>query len=142
MDKWMYRALIALAVLGLAVSIYMTIYKVLNADAMCLGSGDCSTVNASPYSEVYGFPVGGIGVIGYAAMLAVLYLEKRNAFFKENAPLALFGMALTGFLFTLWLIYVELAILRAICPFCLVSQIAMTIIFILALARLIRNPES
>ncbi len=142
MDKRMYRALVALATLGLVVSIYMTIYKVLDADAMCLGSGDCSTVNASPYSEVYGFPVGGIGVIGYAAILAALYLENRGPFFKENAPLALFGMALTGFLFTLWLVYVEFAILRALCPFCLTSQIAMTLIFILALARLIRTPES
>jgi uncharacterized membrane protein len=142
MDKWMYRARVALAILGLAVAIYMTIYKVLNADAMCLGSGDCSTVNASPYSEVYGIPVGAIGAIGYAAILATLYFEKRNRFFKENGALMLFGMALTGFLFTLWLIYVEIAILKAICPFCLTSQIAMTIIFILVVLRLIKNPES
>jgi uncharacterized membrane protein len=142
MDKWLYRALVALAYLGLAVAIYMTIYKVLNADAMCLGSGDCSTVNASSYSEVYGFPVGGIGAIGYAAILATLYLEKRSRFFRENGALLLFGMALTGFLFTLWLVYVEFAILKALCPFCLTSQIAMTIIFILVVIRLIKNPVS
>ena len=142
MDKWLYRALVALAILGLAVSIYMTIYKILSADAMCLGSGDCSTVNASPYSEIKGFPVGGIGVLGYAAILATLFLEKRNKFFRENGALMLFGMALTGFIFTLWLVYVEFAILHAICPFCLTSQIAMTIIFTLVVVRLFKNPES
>ena len=43
---------------------------------MCLGSGDCSTVNSSRYSEVNGIPVAIIGVLGYLAILAVHYLEK------------------------------------------------------------------
>ena len=54
----------------------------------------------------------------------------------------IFGMALTGFLFTVWLIYVEVAILKALCPFCVTSQTAMTIIFIIAVIRLIRQPQS
>ena len=67
MDKWLYRISGVLALIGLAVSIYMTIYKVTANDAMCLGSGDCSTVNASRYSEVYGIPVATIGIAGYFA---------------------------------------------------------------------------
>jgi uncharacterized membrane protein len=142
MDKWLYRALVALAIIGLAVSIYMTVYKITSNNAMCLGSGDCSTVNASRYSEVNGFPVASIGMLGYLAILVTLYFEKRNRFFQENGALALFGMALTGFLFTLWLIYVEIALLKALCPFCLTSQAAMTLIFILAVVRLIKTPQS
>jgi len=142
MDKWLYRASLALVVLGLAVSIYMTIYKVLNADAMCLGSGDCSTVNASRYSEVNGIPVALIGVIGYLALLGTLYFEKQNQFFEKNGPLMIFGMALTGFLFTVWLVYVEAVLLKAFCPFCLTSQAAMTIIFIIAVTRLVKQTQS
>ena len=142
MDKWLYRISVALAVLGLLVSIYMTIYKVTSNNSMCLGSGDCSTVNASKYSEVNGIPVAVIGVLGYAAILAVHYFENRNRFFKQNGTLIIFGMALTGFLFTLWLIYVEVAILKALCPFCVTSQTAMTLIFIIAVIRLIRQPQS
>ena len=142
MDKWLYRASVALVVLGLLVSIYMTIYKVTSNNAMCLGSGDCSTVNASSYSEVYGIPVAVFGVLGYAAILMVLYFENRNRFFKQNSTLMIFGMALTGFLFTLWLIYVEVVLLKALCPFCVTSQTVMTIIFIIAVMRLIRQPQS
>jgi uncharacterized membrane protein len=142
MDKWLYRASVALVVLGLAVSIYMTIYKVLNADAMCLGSGDCSTVNASRYSEVNGIPVALIGILGYLAILATHFFENRNRFFKQNSALMIFGMALTGFIFTVWLVYVEIAILKAFCPFCVTSQTAMTIIFMIAVIRLIRQPQS
>jgi uncharacterized membrane protein len=142
MDKWLYRASVALVIVGLLVSIYMTIFKIFKADAMCLGSGDCSTVNASRYSEVNGIPVAVFGVIGYLAILAVHFFENRNRFFKQNGPLMIFGMALTGFLFTVWLVYVEVAILKAFCPFCVTSQIAMTLIFIIAVIRLIRQPQS
>ena len=142
MDKWLYRVSAAFVVLGLAVSIYMTIYKVTSNNAMCLGSGDCSTVNASKYSEVYGIPVAVFGVLGYAAILATLYFENRNSFFKQNSTLMIFGMALTGFIFTVWLIYVEVVLLKALCPFCVTSQTAMTIIFIIAVMRLIRQPQS
>jgi uncharacterized membrane protein len=142
MDKWLYRASVALSVLGLLVSIYMTVYKVTSNNAMCLGSGDCSTVNASKYAEVNGIPVAVIGVFGYAAILAVHYFEKRNQFFKQNGTLLIFGLSLTGFIFTIWLIYVEVALLKALCPFCVTSQVSMTLIFIIAVIRLIRQPQS
>ena len=141
MDKWLYRASLALVIVGLLVSIYMTVYKVTGNDGMCLGSGDCSTVNASRFSEVNGIPVAVVGVIGYLAILGVLVFETRNKFIRQNATLAIFGMSLTGFLFTLWLIYVEIALLKALCPFCVTSQVAMTFIFIIAVIRLIRNPQ-
>jgi uncharacterized membrane protein len=142
MDKWLVRISVALAILGLAVSIYMTVYKVTSNNAMCLGSGDCSTVNSSRYAEVNGIPVAVFGVIGYLAILVVHYFENLNRFFKQNSTLMIFGMALTGFLFTVWLIYVEIALLKALCPFCVTSQIAMTIIFIIAVMRLIRQPQA
>lgn len=140
MDKWLYRASAALAVVGLLVSIYMTIYKITDNDAMCLGSGECAAVNASRFSEVNGVPVAAIGVVGYAAILAVHALEKRIRFFERNGTLFIFGMGLTGFLFNVWLIYVEIALIKAFCPFCVASQIAMTLIFIIAVIRLYRQP--
>ncbi len=141
MDKWLYRASIALVVIGLLVSVYMTVYKLTENNAMCLGSGDCSTVNASKYSEIYGIPVGLVGVVGYAAILILHLLENRNDFMRRNAILFIFGLALTGFLFTVYLIYVEFAILKALCPFCLASQIAMTLIFIISVIRFIQQPQ-
>ncbi len=57
MDKWLYRVSIALAVLGVLVSVYMTIFKLTENPNMCLGNGGCSTVNSSRYAEIYGIPV-------------------------------------------------------------------------------------
>jgi uncharacterized membrane protein len=138
----MHRILIVLAGLGLLDSIYMTIYKFTNNTAMCLGSGDCSTVNASRYSEVNGIPVALIGVFGYLAILALLLYEKQaRGFIRENNLLFQFGLALTGFLFTIWLIYIEAVLIKAFCPFCIASQTIMTLIFILSTIRLIRQPQ-
>ena len=140
MDKRLKQVIVAITVLGLLVSIYMTIYKVTNNDSMCLGLGGCSIVNASGYSEVYGIPVAAVGVLGYLSILAALYLEGRPGFFQSNGSMILFGLTLTGFLFTVWLIFVEVALLKAYCPFCITSQVAMTLIFILTVIRVIKQP--
>ncbi len=142
MDKKLYWASVALAIIGALIATYMTIYKWTDNNTMCLGSGDCATVNESAYSEIFGIPVALVGVGGYLAILAVLLLEKygKNKFFKENSLLAVFGLGVGGFGFTLYLVYVEAFILKAWCPFCVASQITMTILFIITIVRLVRQP--
>jgi uncharacterized membrane protein len=107
---------------------------------MCIGSHGCSVVNSSRYAEVNGIPVAVLGVVGYAAILAVLLLERRPGFFRQNGTLLFFGLSLTGFLFTLYLIFVEVALIKAYCPFCITSQAAMTLIFIISVIRLVKQP--
>ena len=140
MNKWLYRISIALTLLGLVVAIYMTIFKLTDNDKMCIGNGGCSKVNSSIYAEVYGIPVALFGVGGYAVIAALLFMEDRNQFLEQNGTMIVFGLALIGFLFTLYLIYVELALIHALCPFCVTSQITMTILFILSIIRLARQP--
>jgi uncharacterized membrane protein len=97
-------------------------------------------VNASRYSEVYNIPVAVIGVAGYAAILGVLLLERKAGFLQQNGSMVFFGLSLTGFLFTLYLIFVEVALIKAYCPFCITSQVAMTLIFFLSVIRVVRQP--
>ena len=139
MDKRLRQVTIALAIIGLLVSIYMTIYKVTSNEAMCIGSTGCSEVNASRYSEINGIPVAVLGVIGYATILALLFLDNRLSFFQEYGSMIFFGVSLMGFLFTLYLIYLEVALIKAYCPFCLASQAVMIIIFIISVIRLVRQ---
>ncbi|MGZ9224873.1 MAG: vitamin K epoxide reductase family protein [Anaerolineales bacterium] len=143
MDRRLSRieiTLIVLAIIGLLVSVYMTIYKITSNDNMCIGSKDCSVVNASRYSELYGIPVAVFGVLGYTGILAVLLLARNPGFFEQNGTMLLFGLSLTGFLFTLYLIFLEIALIKAYCPFCIASQATMTIIFILSVVRVVRQP--
>ncbi|RPJ21886.1 MAG: vitamin K epoxide reductase family protein [Chloroflexi bacterium] len=140
MEKRLSQLAIALTVIGLLVAVYMTIYSITSNDNMCIGSKDCSVVNASRYSKVYGIPVAVLGVAGYAAILGVLLFERKIGFLRQNGTLVFFGLALTGFLFTLYLIFVEVALIKAYCPFCIASQSAMILVFILSVIRVVRQP--
>jgi uncharacterized membrane protein len=144
MEKRLSQLAIALTVIGLLVAIYMTIFAITSNKAMCIGSQACSAVNDSKYSKIdiagLRIPVAVLGVTGYAAILAVLLMERRIGFLRENGSLVFFGLSLVGFLFTLYLIYVEIALIKALCPFCITSQVAMTLIFILSVIRVVRQP--
>ncbi|RIK28486.1 MAG: hypothetical protein DCC56_16250 [Anaerolineae bacterium] len=140
MNKRLSQAAIVLTIIGLLVSIYMTIYKITSNDNMCIGSKDCSVVNASRYSEVNGIPVAVIGVAGYLALLAIQALERKPGFFQQNGTMIFFALSVTGFLFTLYLIFLEVALIKAYCPFCITSQAAMTLIFVISVIRLIKQP--
>jgi uncharacterized membrane protein len=144
MEKRLSQLAIALTFIGLLVAAYMTVYAITSNDNMCIGSQDCSVVNASKYSKIniagFEIPVAVLGVAGYAAILGVLLLEGKVDFLQQNGSLVFFGLSLMGFLFTLYLIYVEIALIRAYCPFCIASQAAMTLIFILSVIRVVRQP--
>ena len=144
MEKRLSQLAIALTVIGLLVATYMTVYAITSNDNMCVGSQDCSVVNASKYSKIniagIPIPVAVLGIAGYTAILAILLFEKRIDFLQQNGSMAFFGLSLMGFLFTLYLVYVEIALIRAYCPFCITSQIAMTLIFILSVIRVVRQP--
>jgi len=144
MEKRLSQLAIALTVIGLLVAAYMTVYAITSNDNMCIGSQDCSVVNASKYSKInilgLEIPVAVLGVAGYASILAVLLLERRIGLLQQNGTLVFFGLSLMGFLFTLYLIYVEIALIRAYCPFCIASQVAMTLVFILSVIRVVRQP--
>ena len=144
MEKRLSQLAIALTIIGLLVAVYMTIYAITSNDNMCIGSQDCSVVNASKYSKVnifvFEIPVAVLGVAGYAAILAVLLFERKFGFLQQNGTMIFFGLSLTGFLFTLYLIFVEIALIKAYCPFCIASQSAMTLIFILSVMRVVRQP--
>lgn len=138
-DNVLRWASLALAILGTIDSIYLLVYKYTSNDKLCLGSGDCATVNYSPYSEIYGIPVALLGIIGYVIMLAILALEPHWELAREHGRLALFGVSLVGLLFSAYLTYIEAAILHAYCPFCVASAIIITILFALATIRLIKS---
>jgi uncharacterized membrane protein len=138
--KKLYWANMIAAVAGALISSYMTIFRVFKVESMCLGNGGCSTVNASPYSEIYGIPVAVVGLLGYLAIIASLLLENYIEFFKENGPLLEFGMGLVGVVYSAYLTYLEFYVIHAICPFCVSSAIAISLCFIFALIRLIKQP--
>lgn len=141
MDKGFKWASIVTAILGGLDAAYLLIYKLTSAQAMCLGSGDCATVNASRYSEIFGIPVSLLGLLAYLAIIGIHALETRSRFFEQNGNMLVFGLSLAGVVFSAYLTYIELYVIDAVCPFCVASAIFITIIFVLSIVRLMGQTE-
>jgi uncharacterized membrane protein len=130
---------VVFAILGALDASYLFIYKLTGNSHMCLGNGGCHDVNFSPFSEIYGIPVSVFGLLAFLGILCILLLEEHLKIAQENGPLAIFGMSLAGIAFTAYLTYLEIYVIKAICPFCVASAILITLIFILAIIRLIKQ---
>jgi uncharacterized membrane protein len=135
----LFRITLVLALLGAVDAVYLLIYKLTGNPHMCLGNGGCHDVNFSPYSEINGIPVSLFGLAAFLAIVCILFLEGRLKLAKTNGPLAIFGISLGGVAFTAYLTYLELYVINAICPFCVASAIIITLIFIVAIIRLVKQ---
>lgn len=131
-----------LAVVGVIDSAYLSWVKIIHAEVYCGGSGNCQTVANSPYSEVAGIPIAIFGLAAYLLIIGLLFLEGRGKFWQQNSPLIIFGVTLAGTIYSIYLTYIEVAVIYAICPYCVVSAIVMALLLIVAIIRLVReNPE-
>ncbi|HVM72809.1 MAG TPA: vitamin K epoxide reductase family protein [Anaerolineales bacterium] len=135
----LYWGTLITSILGTADAIYLLIFKLTGNPHMCLGNGGCHNVNFSPYSEIKGIPVSVFGICAYLAILGILILEKYLKIAQENGPLAIFGISLGGVAFSVYLTYLEIYVIHAICPFCVASAVTITLIFILAIIRLVKQ---
>jgi len=122
MTKRMLAALIALV--GLFVALYLTLYKVGVIGELVCSIGSCEAVQTSRWSTFLGLPVAAWGLAFYAAVLAIA-LAGLTERYEDSRPLALGMLAMTGWgaLFSLWLTYLELFVIRAICQWCVISAI-------------------
>jgi len=112
------------------------------ADGICVAGEGCEIVNTSVYSQIYGIPVAVLGGLAYVAMLVVLLLEPGNEFFEFNGPLIVLGISIFGVLYSAYLTYLELYVIRAICEFCVLSAVVLTFMLILSAARMQRTLKS
>ena len=127
----LWNLIAILAVVGLIISaVSLQRHYAQSASAFCdIGEKfNCDVVNRSEYSSVMGIPVAGIGVAGYALLLALAtYFRSRR-----ETPLRLLVAAGAGLAFALYLTYVEGFVLDTWCILCLSSLAMITVITILA----------
>jgi uncharacterized membrane protein len=135
-DRRLRMAAIVLAVFGLLVAGYLTYVHYEGIKPVCGLGGDCEKVQTSEWADLAGVPVALLGLIGYATILATLFVE------REEALIAGALVALVGFGFSAYLTYRELFSIDAICPWCVASAVIMTLLAIVMTARLLRAPAN
>ena len=128
---------LVITTIGILDSVYLSWIKFAHQESRCLaGVGDCFSVNTSRYATIFGIPVAVIGLVGYCLVLLFLLLESRDQGWQANSLMAVFGLTLFGTLFSAYLTFLEIAVIRAICPFCVISAVSMLSLFVISIVRL------
>ncbi|MDP9345711.1 MAG: vitamin K epoxide reductase family protein [Actinomycetota bacterium] len=133
-DRRLRLVAVVLSVAGLAVAAYLTYVHYAGIQPVCGLGGDCEKVQTSEWAELAGIPVAVLGLAGYAAILASLFVRGENGLVAG----ALF--AVVGFGFSAYLTYRELFSIDAICPWCVTSAVLLTALAVVAVIRLLRYP--
>jgi len=132
LKSWLNWAIPVLTVIGLGVAIYLTYIDSTSRQAICGPVGDCNAVQSSPYAKLFGFlPVGLLGAVGYVGILAAwLWQRFRSDGLARLAGSAMFAMALFGTVFSIYLTYLELLVILAVCIWCLASAVIITLLML------------
>jgi uncharacterized membrane protein len=124
------KAIAGLALLGLAISAYLTWVHYAGIEPVCTGVSDCERVQNSSYAELVGIPVAVLGVVGYTAILASL---------KTRVEITAM-LAYVAVVFSAYLTWAEVFRIEAICQWCVVSALVSLAIAVLATLRALGVP--
>jgi uncharacterized membrane protein len=124
-----YRMVAAmLSLVGVLVAAYLYLYKIGLIGTLACGTGGCEAVQLSPYSRFLGIDVALIGIGGYGVLLGLSLLTLHAGPARGPAHWLL-ALSAVGLGFTLYLTYLELFVIHAICRWCVTSAFLITAIF-------------
>ncbi len=123
-----------LALVGLLVAVYLTLYKLGVIGELVCAAGSCETVQTSRWAVFLGAPVAAWGVGYYVVVLAMAIAGTTERWEDSNAlSRALVIVTAWGALFSIWLTSLELFVIHAICQWCVGSATIAVALFIVAL---------
>jgi uncharacterized membrane protein len=123
-----------LALVGLFVAIYLTLFKLGVIGQLVCAAGSCETVQTSRWAVFMGAPVAAWGVGFYVVVLA-LAIAGTTERWEDSPRLSLVMLLITGWgaLFSRWLTSLELFVIHAICQWCVGSAVIALALFVVSL---------
>lgn len=136
-DTLIQIAIPILGICGFLVAKHIRNHKIKSTPLVCPINFDCNTVVNSDYSKFFGVPVEIFGMFYYATISLAYFFF----IFVANIPKALqadlvailIAMSLAAFLFSMYLIGVQIFILKKGCSWCIVSASICLVIFVLTI---------
>jgi uncharacterized membrane protein len=130
-ERQLRAAVGVLALLGLGIAAYLTYVHYGGGSTYCIaGGGGCEKVQESDYAKVAGIPVAVLGLVAYAALLGSALAP------GHVAAAAGAGIALAGAAFSAWLLYAQLALIDAVCQWCVANDVVIALAAAAAVWRL------
>jgi len=123
-----------LALVGLFVAVYLTLYKIGVIGQLVCAAGSCETVQTSRWAVFLGAPVAAWGV-GYYVVVLAMAMAGTTERWEDSSALSTAILVVTGWgaLFSLWLTSLELFVIHAICQWCVGSATIAVALFVVSL---------
>jgi uncharacterized membrane protein len=122
--SWMVPVL---AGIGIIVSIYLAQVETTGAQAVCGPVGDCNAVQQSEYASIFGIPIGVLGIVGYLLVIGSWIVSNTaHGAASASGAAGVFGIALGGTVFSVYLTFLEPFVIGATCMWCLTSALCIT----------------
>ena len=125
--KGLVSGLVILALFGVGIAAYLAWENSRGGSGVCTIVHGCSTVQQSKYGKILGVPVSvpGLGLYALLALSGGVWLTNFRGWRPYAALVGAFGAGF-GFLFSLFLTYLEAFVIDAWCIYCIVSALLMT----------------
>ena len=132
------RILVVLSLIGIGISIYLTL-KAHNPNAVaCSLGGGCEKVLSSSYAWFHGLPVSGMGLFWYMAEIIFAWFTYYQKLLP-NTYLKIWGIV--GLLFSFYLFGLEATKIHYYCTWCLTSLVVVILLNVVTFGMKSRTNE-
>jgi len=131
LPSYLIPLILVVSIIGFSDALYLTAKHFSGEAPECSILQGCEVVTTSSYSEIYGIPVALLGVVYYLFifLFTLWYKDSENELYLQFFP----WISVLGLLASLWFVYLQMFVIRAICQYCMLSAITSTLIFILGM---------
>ena len=133
-------ALLALA--GLSAATYVFVTHSLGYELFCPFATGCDAVQNSPYAVLFGIPVSLLGMLGFTAYIALALIGLRSGAAARGYLHALVVLSVVEVGFTSYMAYLQVAVIRAVCSWCMLSAALTVALALLTIYAILGKAKS
>ena len=127
-----------LGLAGMAISGYLTYVHYSSSNLICLFGARCDVVLTSSYAQMWGLPLSLFGLAMYFLITVLgLMMLRAGSTWEHLIALETYALALAGVVFTGYLYYLEVFVLRSFCSWCIISSVVLVSILVLSIINFI-----
>ena len=122
---------------GIGISIYLTVVHYSSIPPACPANAvvNCEQVLSSPYAVIGGssVPTSAAGIIWFAVSAGLAFTLLRRP--RPRIAMAQLAWSAAGLVTALYLVYIEIVQLGAVCVWCSAAHVLVLVVFLIALMR-------
>ena len=135
-NRWIFTSMLVGSLLSLLASFVLSVESIEiaknpNAELSCSVNIilNCATVAAHPTSTMFGFPNPFLGLMAEPVVMTVAIAGLAGVAFPRRFMFVAQIFYTLGFVFALYLLYLSMFVIQALCPWCLLVTLTTTLVW-------------